>query len=372
MFELFKSQYPTMKVSYEAYRLRVKVKNISFASLGHEECERCEEFKLHDHTKDDLQENCEKCCSWKKHIDHAKDSRELYQTHAKTKFEDGTVCFSVDLQKVIMLPRVDTFKTVLFIKRLTTYNESFVPVGIMSKQKPFAVLWNEAISGRDKEDIVSCFYAFFLKHRDAPKIILWLDNCSSQNKNWCLLSFFVRIINSSEILASEILINFFEPGHTFMSADSFHHQVELSLKRKGKVYDFNDFVEAVQKAQKSRTEVKIMSHHDFYQWKDLKSEAKMKQQKKRIYLSDIVQIKATRGSFFLHYKSSLNNEFEKLDFLYKKAMTKGGIFSQFVPLRRTAPRGFPKTKKDAIIKNLGNIMPENRKEFWINLPETDN
>lgn len=235
MFETFKSQYPDMKVSYEAYRLRVKAKNISFASLGHEECEQCEEFNLHDnHQKQNLQKDCKKCISWEKHIDHARESRELYQEHAQTKFEDGTVCFSVDLQKVIMLPRVDTFKKVLFIKRLTTYNESFVPLGPKSQNKAFAVLWNEAISGRDKEDIISCFYTFFLKHRDSPKIILWLDNCSSQNKNWCFLSFLVRIINSSEISANEIVVNFFEPGHTFMSAYSFHHQVELSLKKKAR------------------------------------------------------------------------------------------------------------------------------------------
>ena len=91
-----------------------------------------------------------------------------------------------------------------------------------------------------------------------------------------------------------------------MSADSFHHQVELSFKKKGKVYDFDDFVDAVQKAQKSKTEVKILSNLDFYKWKDL----------------------------------------------------------------RTQPRGFPKDKKDAILKSLGGIMPENRRNFWINLPET--
>ena len=63
-----------------------------------------------------------------------------------------------------MLPRVDTLKRVLFIKRLTTYNESFVPAESKSHFKSFAVLWNEAVSGRDKEDIVSCFYTFFLKY----------------------------------------------------------------------------------------------------------------------------------------------------------------------------------------------------------------
>ncbi|KAG5874401.1 hypothetical protein JTB14_016768 [Gonioctena quinquepunctata] len=275
-----------------------------------------------------------------------------------------------DLQKVIMLPRVDMFKKVISIKRLTTYNESFVPSGSNSQNKPFAVLWNGAISGRDKEDIISSFYTFFPKYRDSSKIILWLDNFSSQNKKWYFFSFLVGMINSSEISANEIFLNFFETGHIFISADSFHHQVELSLKKIGKVYDFDDFVKAVQKAQKTNTEVKVMSHQDFFKWKDLKSEAKLKKQKKRIYLSDIVQIKATRGHFFLQSKSSFTGEFEKLDVLYRKAMKRSGILSQSVPYR-TEPRGFPKMKKDAILKNLSDIMPENRKSFWINLAETN-
>ncbi|KAK5641934.1 hypothetical protein RI129_010481 [Pyrocoelia pectoralis] len=202
-----------------------------------------------------------------------------------------------------MLPRVDTFKKVLFIKRLIAYNESFVPVGTNSDLKPFAVLWHEGVSGRSKEDIVSCFYAFMTRYRDAQKIIMWLDNCCSQNKNWCFLTFLVRMINSSEIAANEIILNFFEPGHTFMSADSFHHQVELSLKKQGKTYDFDDFADAVQKAQKCKVEIKKMSYVDFYKWKDLKSQAKLNKDPNRPYISDIVEIKATRGKFLLEYKT---------------------------------------------------------------------
>lgn len=39
-----------------------------------------------------------------------------------------------------------------------------------------------------------------------------------------------------------------------MAADSFHHRVELSLKRKGKVYDFVDFVDAVRKSSHNNTD----------------------------------------------------------------------------------------------------------------------
>ena len=114
----------------------------------------------------------------------------------------------------------------------------------------------EGVGGRKKEDLVSTFYSFFLHYRDAQKLTIWLDNCSSQNKNWCLLSFLVYIVNSDDICAQEIVLNYFEAGHTFMSADSFHHQVELSLKRQKKTYDFEDFAKAVGAANKGNVNIK--------------------------------------------------------------------------------------------------------------------
>lgn len=82
--------------------------------------------------------------------------------------------------------------------------------------------------------------------------MLWAENCSSQNKNWALLSFLLNIINSDLIATNTIEIKYFEPGHTFMSADQFHHQVETKL-RNTKVYDFDDYVERVKSVNSMKT-----------------------------------------------------------------------------------------------------------------------
>jgi len=84
-----------------------------------------------------------------------------------------------------------------------------------------------------------------------------MDNCSAQNKNWCFLTFLIYIINSEEISANEINLHYFQPGHSFMSADHFHHQVELSMKRVGKVYDFNDFQKCVKDANRAIHTLKL-------------------------------------------------------------------------------------------------------------------
>lgn len=60
-----------------------------------------------------------------------------------------------------------------------------------------------------------------------------------------------------------------------MSADSFHHQVENSLRKKGKVYDFQDFVDCIENARSGKKViVAVMELQNFYQWPDCTSQCK--------------------------------------------------------------------------------------------------
>uniref|UniRef100_A0A6P7FI53 Uncharacterized protein LOC114330444 n=1 Tax=Diabrotica virgifera virgifera TaxID=50390 RepID=A0A6P7FI53_DIAVI len=206
-----------------------------------------------------------------------------------------------------MLHRMDTFKEIIFTPRIIAFNQSFVPLGTRSKQYPFAVVWHEAISGRSKKDIVSAFYAFLLANRDATNITIWLDNCSSQNKNWTLISFLILFIVNSSVIADEsVILKYFQPGHTFMAADSFHHQVEMSLKRMTKVYDFNDFIQAVSNANSSKVNVHSMKIGDFFKFTDYISKHKLKNMNPRFYLKDIVSLKSERGKKLYRIKLKIN------------------------------------------------------------------
>lgn len=49
-------------------------------------------------------------------------------------------------------------------------------------------------------------------------------------------------------------------GHTFMFANSFHHQVELSMKHEGKLYDFK---QAVANSNNGKIKVKKIKVADF-------------------------------------------------------------------------------------------------------------
>ena len=260
-----------------------------------------------------------------------------------------------------MLPRADMFKEVIFVPRLIVFNESFVPVSKYAKTaKPLAIIWHEGISGRNKEDLISTFYAFFLQNRDVHNITIWLDNCAAQNKNWALFCFFIYMVNCTEAELENLDLKYFQPGHTFMSSDSFHHQVELSLKKQGKVFDFNDFKCAVEKANSSRVNVKEMGIQNFFEWKDVSSKFKLQKIIPKPYLQNMVHVNFRRGENVLYYKNTFSDEFTLLNFLTAK-FYKEGISK---PDCKTDCRGISAERKSTLISKLRPIIPENRMNFW--------
>ena len=44
---------------------------------------------------------------------------------------------------------------------------------------------------------------------------------------------FANELNSENSSVKNIILKYYNPGHTFMSADSFHHQVEQGLRQRG-------------------------------------------------------------------------------------------------------------------------------------------
>ena len=52
----------------------------------------------------------------------------------------------------------------------------------------------------------------------------------------------VNEANYENGVIESIAIKYFEPGHTFMSADSFHHLVENGMKKKRNIEDFFKFL----------------------------------------------------------------------------------------------------------------------------------
>lgn len=80
------------------------------------------------HTNDTVND-CLQCETWQKHKNSALQSRLAYQTDAEKDCVGDTSVRSVDLHKVIMLPRMPGVKTAVFTQRIVAYHKTFASVG---------------------------------------------------------------------------------------------------------------------------------------------------------------------------------------------------------------------------------------------------
>ena len=128
--------------------------------------------------------SCSKCHDWAHHVTRADVARKLYREDKKRRLTKGDSVYNVDLEKVIMLPRLPGNKTAVFTRRIILFNETFAPAG--GRGSPLGYLWHEGIRGRNDEDIASTFIKFFDHLGNSPSVILWADNCTAQTKNWTL------------------------------------------------------------------------------------------------------------------------------------------------------------------------------------------
>ena len=130
MYSNFRNKHKDFKCSYELYCSVIREMKIPFAKLGHEECDQCEVFMQHNpnHKKDSLNPNCEYCTKWSDHNKKARICRDEYQKDCEKYNTENGVRYSADLQKIMMLPRMDGFKSALFTRRIVTFHKSFVPL----------------------------------------------------------------------------------------------------------------------------------------------------------------------------------------------------------------------------------------------------
>ena len=368
---------PDNLVSYVYYLRKVNKLNISFVKLGEEECEVCEihtnhlkeDHKLNEPEQSILSEDgkkrmmtlpdCEKCCKFQAHIKTAEEARSAYKAEKELIRPTDEIAVSVDMQKVIMLPRLPGIKEAIFCRRLVVFNETFAPIGKNAGMKPVGVLWHEGIRGRSAEDVASTFIAFIRHYRDCKRFIFWADNCSGQNKNWFLYTALVNEVNRLNGTIEEIIIRYFEPGHTFMSADSFHHLVERAMKRKKRVEDFKDFVDLVDAAGKSL----VMDLEDFLNVPRGVSQGKYTQGKPKLENVHVISFK--RGSDKMFWKCNHSEEdFKDSKFLQLKLVKALG--KEFEPA--TKPRGIAPEKKKDIVTKLTPFLQPTRRVFWEKMP----
>ena len=243
-----------------------------------------------------------------------------------------------------MLPEIPGVKAAVFTQRIAADNESFSPIGEKCGDS-IGVIWHQG--------------------EYAPKYVktltVWMDNCGPQNKNWTIFPGLISIVNSKRNNLQAITMKFFEVGHTYMSADSFHHRVEKEVKQQGYLYDFGDYEKCINAAGRAL----VMEPKDFLLWEKQLSQGKISKQTRPL-LDDVVVTQFRRGSKCLFFKRShAATEFESSDCMkkqFKDDVDRGDVVPPVAEYE-----GVEKKRKSKIIENLLDMMPEDRRSFWYDL-----
>ena len=186
---------------------------------------------------------CEACVDHEKHLERAGLARDDYRND-NFRFipSSDELMYAVNMQKVMMLPRIPGVKRVVFTRCIVGFNMTFAPIGGGKGGKPVGVIWHEAMCGRNDEDGTSTYINIVRDYRrDCRNFIFWANNCRAQNKNWTLYTTLCQFVNYPDSICESILIKYFEHGHTFIAADPFHKQVEDEMRKMKQVLDFKDF-----------------------------------------------------------------------------------------------------------------------------------
>jgi hypothetical protein len=364
------------KCSWTYFINECKKMNLSTAEPSQDSCDVCNKHKsshpdinLSIHDCNDC--GCDVCNYFPEHINNKNKSRQ----HLK---EIGDLCanttdnvlFTADMQKVICMP-VLTTKAYYFSRKLVLFNETFAQPG--QNKLAVCVLWHEGECGRKAFNIASAYVNFLLKFcRDLKHVYFFVDNCNAQNKNKIFFSALVRLVNDNSNSIEEVIIEYFEPGHTYMAADQVHASITNKINRTGQVYDFQDYVQQIQTSRKN-VDTLVVTHEDMFLFEN---ESKIKYPN-GMNIQKFKMVKFKRG--FLSLFAKLNYDdggYTEIKFLKKKSedsmkisLNKNKSLLSEIK-RQENPRGICEVKKRDLL-NLCQYMPQSRRQFFEELVVSD-
>lgn len=186
-------------------------------------------------------DQCEKCASYKTgqmdpdqynlHVLKKNEAREEKKRDSLTE----PYVFTVDLQAVLMAPKSNIsslyYKTKLCVHNLCFFN--------LQSKDGYCYVWNETEGGINAEEFAT-IYANFLETKvlpqistnqgsELPKVILYSDGCSYQNRNSVVTNALLNVAMRHKIT---IIQKYLEVGHTQMEADAMHSTIERRVRKR--------------------------------------------------------------------------------------------------------------------------------------------
>lgn len=243
--------------------------------------------------------------------------------------------------------RIEGHKDIVFYPRLTAFHYTLAPAGGWSEDRPIiSGIWHEGECGRKANELTSVLLLMLRSPLMKTKsdITLWFDNAVSQNKNYTMMSMGQALVNMPMhyFRAETLTYKFFEVGHSFMAADSFHAAVEKKIKKKRNVFTIEEFGQVVASAAANVTIVRPQVADIF----DLRGYDASRAEKPRPLLADLSVIQFRRGHPAPFVKTMFDGVWIEFDFQTQQVMGGDARLDRLAPLRQSVRGVAPSVHAD--------------------------
>ena len=174
-------------------------------------------------------DQCDTCCEYKtgnlsqeEYAAHIikKDEAHTAKKAAKEQASGGTVVVTMDLQSVLLAPRLRA-SAVYYKQKLQLHN--FTIYRLNDGQVDLYV-WHEGNGGVGANEFVTCITNYITNlPATTERVILISDGCGYQNRNRVLSSALSNLAAKRNVIIEQLIL---EKGHTMMEADSVHSTLE--------------------------------------------------------------------------------------------------------------------------------------------------
>jgi len=175
------------------------------------------------------------------HKQRADEAFEVQKHDRKLSAVSKLVYITFDLQQRLPLQKLLT-SAPFHLRQICLYNLG-VHLTVRSTSCAFLHIWSKNEGGHGCAEIGSSVLAFLENSNCSGKckhLVVWLDSCAGQNKNFVIVCLWqLLILRGYEIIDQK----FPEPGHTFLHSDRDFGHVEQSVKRHENIYSVDQYQE---------------------------------------------------------------------------------------------------------------------------------
>ncbi|KAJ4429539.1 hypothetical protein ANN_21708 [Periplaneta americana] len=301
LFKAFTIRFPGTKVTYNYYADTFKkhFPHLRFGRPKSDTCSTCD--LLHAKIKcnpRDTQHNA----ALELHQRKAKKAMTaLHKDKLLSQTPSSDTCMvTVDLQKVLYVPSL-THCEMYYSRQLSCFN---LCVHVSDTEDAYMCLWNESVSGRGGNEIVSSLLKVIsLLPSNKRKLVIWTDNCIGQNKNKMMVLALVHLVAKGRF--DEISHKFLVSGHSFLPCDRDFAMIE-KRKRVSKIFVPHDLETLITSSRPKHPYIIVnMEKNDF---KDLHKAADNYVNTAKLNISQVSWIKIVKEHpTHVHVKTSFSD-----------------------------------------------------------------